>query len=469
MLINSLSGRFLILSIIFVMLAEVLIFVPSVARFREDYLLARLEKAQIASLSVLASERGGIGPELAQELLENAEVYNVVLRRDLASQLVLSRPIPGPITTMVDLRDISAVELMRGAMMQLINPVDGVIRVIGEPTQSAGTQIEVTMPQKPLHDAMVEYGLNILKLSLVISVISAGLLYLAVRRFMVKPIKGVVASMLAYSAQPEDVRRIMKPQSRITELRSAEDTLAGLQTQLTGSLKQKERLAQLGGAVAKISHDLRNILTTATLLADRMEMSEDPAVKRTAPKLVNSLSRAVHLCEGTLAFGRAEEPAPTLDHRSLSQLVEDVLEGERLASQDDVTLFADIPPQMMVRCDGEQLYRVLGNLVRNARQAIEATKQPGEVRIKAEEDESFWHIFVCDTGPGLPPKAQENLFTPFEGGVRKGGTGLGLVIASELVKGHGGQLELLKTDEAGTDFVISLPKDTVVELETAAQ
>jgi signal transduction histidine kinase len=469
MFVNSLSGRFLILSIIFVMLAEVLIFVPSVARFREEYLIAKLEKSQIASLSVLASERGGVGPELAQELLDNAGVFNVVLRRDLARQLVLSSPIPGQITTMVDLRDISAIELMRGAMMQLLGPSEGVIRVISAPTQSAGTQIEVTMPQAPLREAMVDYGLNILKLSLFISVISAGLLYLAVRHFMVKPIKGVVASMLAYSAQPEDVRRIMQPNSRITELRSAEDTLAGLQTQLTGSLKQKERLAQLGGAVAKISHDLRNILTTATLLADRIEMSEDPAVKRTAPKLVNSLSRAVHLCEGTLAFGRAEEPAPTLDHRSLAKVVEDVLEGEKLAADGSVTLVADIPPQMMVRCDGEQLYRVLGNLVRNARQAIEATNTAGTITIKAEEDDRFWNIFVSDTGPGLPPKAQEHLFTPFEGGVRKGGTGLGLVIASELVKGHGGDLKLLKTDQDGTDFVLRLPKDTVVGLETAAQ
>ena len=467
-MIKSLSGRFLILSIIFVMAAEVLIFVPSVARFRQDYLAVRLEKAQIASLSVLASENTRIPASLASELLGNAGVYNVALRRDAISQLVLSSPVPGAVTTMVDLRDPSVLYLVSGALRQLLDPAEGVIRVIGSPTNAAGSMIDVTMPQAPLRAAMIDYGLRILLLSLVISVVSALLLFGAVRRFMVWPVKRVVDHIEHYAEAPEDSRRILTPQSSIIELRSAEEALSHLQTQLTGALKQKDRLAQLGGAVAKISHDLRNILTTATLLADRMELSEDPAVKRSAPKLVNSLSRAVNLCEGTLAFGRVEEPAPSMNRVVLSELVDDVLEGERLASDGSVTFLDEVEPGMTVRIDEEQLFRVLGNLVRNARQAIEATGAPGVIKISAVDQEQDWKIMVCDTGPGLPPKAQEHLFRPFEGGVRKGGTGLGLVIASELVQGHGGSLKLVKTDADGTHFAISLPK-TPLDLEQAAE
>lgn len=466
-MINSLSGRFLILSIIFVMVAEILIFVPSVARFRQDYIANKLEKAQIASLSVLASEDAMISAELAQELLDNAGVYNVALRRDAVSQLVLSSPVPGQVTTMVDLRDPSPWYLMQGAMMQLWRPGEGIIRAVGSPTNSAGTLIDVTMAQAPLREAMVEYGIRILLLSLVISVISALLLFFAVRRFMVSPVKRVVHSMQVYAEAPEDARRIIEPQARIRELRAAEDALAGMQTQLTGSLRQKERLAQLGGAVAKISHDLRNILTTATLLADRMERSEDPAVKRSAPKLVNSLSRAVNLCESTLAFGRVDEPPPTLGQVPLARLIDDVLESEKLASDGSVKFVDKVPDSLMVRADSEQIFRVLGNLVRNARQAIEATGQGGTITVKAEEDDAAWHVLVCDTGPGLPPKAQENLFTAFEGGVRKGGTGLGLVIAAELVRGHGGALDLLKTDSEGTEFRLSLPKHPAMIGEAA--
>lgn len=461
-MINSLSGRFLLLTIIFVMIAEVLIFVPSVARFRQDYLLARLEKSQIASLSVLASQDQSITSDLAQELLDNAGVYNVVLRRDVASQLVLSSPVPGPITTIVDLREPSAWYLIIGAMKQLFDAPEGVIRVIGAPTRAAGTMIEVAMPQAPLRAAMIDYGLRVLALSAVISIISAALLFLAVRRFMVRPIKRVVYSMEAYAEAPEDARRVITPTSSITELRAAEDTLAELQTRLTGSLKQKERLAQLGGAVAKISHDLRNILTTATLLADRMELSEDPAVQRSAPKLVNSLSRAVNLCEGTLAFGRVDEAPPKLAMTQVHDIVDDVLKSEQLSTSDDISFDFDVPAQMMVRCDGEQLYRILGNLVRNARQALEASGKPGKIEIFGDEASDGWRLTISDNGPGLPPKARENLFTAFEGGVRKGGTGLGLAISAELARGHGGSLTLVRSDEQGTEFQLFLPKENAL-------
>jgi signal transduction histidine kinase len=271
--------------------------------------------------------------------------------------------------------------------------------------------------------------------------------------------------MQTYAEAPEDARRVIAPNADVEELRMAEEALQSMQTQLTNALRQKERLAQLGSAVAKISHDLRNILTTAQLFADRIEGSADPAVARSAPKLVNSISRAVSLCESTLAFGKAEEPPPQLRRLGLAQLADEVAEGESLGADTAVTCLIDVPPGMMIRADGEQLYRVLSNLVRNARQAIEATGQPGTIEVSAGEDETEWWIRVGDTGPGLPPKAREHLFSAFQGGARKGGIGLGLAIAAELVRGHGGRLELARSDSDGTEFAIHLPKGTT---DTAA-
>jgi len=88
--------------VLFVVLAEVLILVPSVARFRQDYLSASLERAQIASLALEAEDR--ISSDLEAELLETAEIYNVVLRRNEVRQLVLSSPIPAPVVSSFDLR-----------------------------------------------------------------------------------------------------------------------------------------------------------------------------------------------------------------------------------------------------------------------------------------------------------------------------------------------------------------------------
>ncbi|EAQ12991.1 MULTISPECIES: HAMP domain-containing sensor histidine kinase [Maritimibacter] len=462
MFLNSLSGRFLILTAAFVMLAEVLIFVPSIASFREDYLQSRLERAQIASLVLLADDM--IDAELERELLLNAEVFNVVLRRDEARELMLSSPVPGPVAASFDLREESFAMLMRDAVVRLFDSENEVIRVIGDPVREGGLVIEVTMESAPLRDAMLEYGRRILALSAIISIATAVLLFLSVRTLMVRPIKKVVQNMMGYAKAPEDARQIIAPASRVRELREAEEALHDLQEQLSSALKQKERLAQLGGAVARISHDLRNILTTAQLFADRVEMSEDPGVQRAVPKLMGSISRAVNLCESTLAFGKAEEPAPRLTRFNLSEVVGDVVDSERLAAgEDDISYSEDVPANLSVRADPEQLYRILRNLVRNARQALQGASG-GEIMVSGYETADEWTIRVEDTGPGLPPKAQELLFQPFAAGGRKGGTGLGLAISAELVRGHGGRLELERTGPDGTVFAIHLPRG----LETLA-
>ncbi|CUH89660.1 Alginate biosynthesis sensor protein KinB [Phaeobacter sp. CECT 5382] len=456
-MLNSLSGRFLVLTTVFVMLAEVLIFVPSISRFRLDYLSERLERAQIASLALLADDM--LETELEAELLENAGVYNVVLRRDEIRQLMLSSPIPQAIAGTYDLRMANAFTLIGDAFQQLASPENRIIRVIGAPVRDAGLLIEITIETAPLRMAMIDYGVRILLLSAVISIFTALLLFAAVRVFLVRPIKGVVGYMQRYAAAPEDARGIIQPNAGVSELREAEEALLQLQTELTHALRQRERLAQLGGAVAKISHDLRNILTSAQLFTDRIEMSEDPLVRRLAPKLVNSITRAVSLCEGTLAFGRAEEPAPTFAHVPLCELVNDIVESESLAATDtEVSIVNAVPKGLMLRGDAEQLFRVVMNLVRNARQAIVSTGQSGQVTISARDEDDAWWITVQDTGPGLPKKAQDNLFTPFQGGTRKGGSGLGLAIAAELIRGHGGVVALGETGPAGTIFEIRLPK-----------
>jgi signal transduction histidine kinase len=459
MFLKSLSGRFLLLTIIGVMLAEVMIFVPSVARFRLDYLQARLERGQIASLALLAAPDQMIDPVLEAELLENAGILNVALKRDEVRELMLASPMETEILRNFDLRDAGPFTLIVDAYDSLINGEGRVIRVIGEPVKQAGLLIDVALYEDPLRDAMIEYGKNIFYLSLIISVTTAVLLFIAVRLLLVRPISRLVHQIKSYEEEPEDRTRIIKPQARVNELFDAEVALQSMETQLSQSLRQKERLAALGSAVSKISHDLRNMLTTAQLLADRMEMSDDPRVQKSAPKLVGSLSRAVNLCERTLTFGKAEEPAPVLGTFEVLPLLNDVAVGERLAIDDaPVKIIVSAPNQLQVKADQEQLFRVVSNLVRNARQVLVARKKPGEIIVEAYEAPESWIIEVADTGPGLPQKALDKLFKPFEGGVRSGGSGLGLAISSELVKGHQGKLELVENSAEGAVFRITLPR-----------
>ncbi len=445
------------LTIFFVMLAEVLIFVPSVARFRQTYLQQHLELAQLASLSLLASPDEMVSPELADELLDNAEVLNIVLRRDDMRELVLSKPMLIDVAESFDLRVDGQMMLIRDAMNTMFFGGNRIIRIIGTPVKGAGIDIEATLQESPLRNAMWAYGLNVFWLSAFISAITAALLFVSVRRFIVRPISNVVANMIAYRAAPDDPRLIMTPAASITELRKAETALQDLQTQLSASLRHKDRLATLGGAVARISHDLRNMLTTAQLLADRMESSNDPTVVRIAPKLISSISRAINLCENTLAFGKAEEMQPEKCQVNIAHLVTDVFEADLTRNGQQVDLLSDVAESVQANADPDHMFRILMNLVRNARQAIESSGKDGEIRVSAVEMASGCEILIRDSGPGFSDRAKANLFKPFEGGARKGGTGLGLAIAVDLVRGHGGVLELAETSDKGTVFRIFLP------------
>lgn len=460
MRLNTISGRFAAVTIIFVMLAELFILLPALASFRLDQLESRLQSAQIASLALLATDES-LATDLEAELLQNARVFNVVLRRNDIRQLVLSSPIPGPVVATYDLREQGVPQTIDDAVKTLMDTQSRVVRVIGAPVNQAGQLIEITMETGPLRDAMIDYGLRLLTVSAAFAIITAILLNLAVQRLVLVPIRKVIRHMSAYASAPEDARHFITPDARIAELRDAEIALEAMQKTVTSSLKQKERMAQLGQAVAKISHDLRNILTTAQIFADRLEDSADPKVRRAAPKLLNSISRAVNLCETTLAFGKAEEPAPTLSRFNLAMLANEVVEAETLAAgaTSQVDFLLDVAPSLMIRADRDQLYRVLANLARNARQAIEGTGNPGTVEIGAGETDSDWWIRVGDSGPGLPEKAREYLFKPFSGSVRKGGTGLGLTIAADLIRGHGGRLDLVRSDAEGSEFMVHIPRD----------
>ena len=455
---NTLSGRFLILTIVFVMLAEVLIFVPSIARFRLDYLNTRIERAQIASLALLADDM--LAPELEAELLQNAGVYNVVLLRNETRQLVLSSALPSPVSDTYDLRNPRITTLISDALYEVTRADDRIIRAVGLPKLDGGDLIEITLDAGPLQHAMRDYGLRILWLSAIISIFTALLLNIAVRWVIVRPISYLGRSMREYEKAPQDARRIIQPRASVIELHEAEIALASLQSELSAALRQRQRLAQLGEAVAKVSHDLRNILSTVQLLSDRLEESDDPAVKRLAPKLVRSVSRAVALSENTLAFGRAQEPTPQLQRCDVGEIIDDVVTQETLAIETAEHIeFKVICHVNELRADPEQLYRILQNLIRNARQAF-GTSQ-GQIEIVVGEDDANWTIIVRDNGPGLPPKAVEHLFHPFSGGTKREGSGLGLAIAHELVAGHGGTLGLKDNSENGACFKITLPKGEI--------
>ena len=187
------------------------------------------------------------------------------------------------------------------------------------------------MDEGPLRKAMLRYSTDILFLSLVISCISAALVYLALHYLFVRPMRRVTANMMAFRADPENGDRVIAPSARNDEIGTAERELATMQIELSSMLHQKNRLASLGLAVAKINHDLRNLLASAQLFSERLAKIPDPAVQRFAPKLVHALERAIAFCQSTLSYGRLQEPPPERRPVLLEPLVEEVHETWGLA------------------------------------------------------------------------------------------------------------------------------------------
>ena len=452
-LTRSLSARVLLLTIFFVMLGEVLVFLPSLARFRYNYLETRIAAARIASLALYATPDNSVSPSLQAQLLYHAGASGIVLHLPNQSQLMIASDMPPTVDITYDLRDAGFFELIVDAVATLARTGDTILRVLDTSPKEPSVVVEILLGEGPMRTEMWEFGGRILGLSIVISAITAALVFLSLRWLLVAPMRRITGSMTAFRDNPEDASRVIEPSARDDEIGVAEHALAELQETVRQALRHSARLAALGTAVTKINHDLRNILSTARLVSDSLAGSEAPEVKRAVPRLLDAIDRAVALCSGTLNFTREGAPPLKRQRFLLASIVEELADLLELKGGERALLIDRVPPDLAVEADREQLHRVLMNLLRNA---MEVGAHGIVVSAAAEDAEVA--IDISDDGPGLPPKALANLFLPFAGSARPGGTGLGLAITREVMRAHGGDIVLSESTEHGTTFRLSLPR-----------
>ncbi len=311
----------------------------------------------------------------------------------------------------------------------------------------------------PLRAAMWRFARNIFWLSIIISIITAALVYLALTGLLVRPMMRITRNMVAYRENPEDTSRIITPSGRYDEVGVAEKELAALQMQLSGLLREKARLANVGLAVSKINHDLRNILSSAQLVSDRLATVADPTVQRFVPRLIRALDRAIMLCTNTMKYGRSEEAPPKRTRVPLRALLAEVNESLGVEEISGVRMTVSVPQSINLFVDRDQIFRVLANLIRNALEALRLAEPPvtdPRIEITARQEDQTAIITVSDNGPGVAANLRENLFKAFQSSAKRDGNGLGLVIAAELVRAHGGDIRLEST-ASGASFVVMLP------------
>ncbi|MEM7329125.1 MAG: HAMP domain-containing sensor histidine kinase [Pseudomonadota bacterium] len=447
---DSLSFRLFLIAIASVLVVEALIFVPSATNFRNDWIKDQIEAGRLAALSLEAAPSRMVSEELERDLLESAMVLAVAELYDERRDMILN---PGKeicctrkIILYDDTPDFSEIADTMGTFFARGDRYL-IIRAAGS---RPGRVIEIVVDEKGLRADLEAFGLNILGLSLLISIVTGGLIYLMLVMTVVRPIRRVTQSVEQIKDEPGSWKRRLSPTPRGDEIGRAQNALSDMEEAVSNAFRQQERLAQLGEAVAKINHDLRNSLATAQLVSDSLSRSEDPRVAKSLPRLERALERAINLASDTLKYGRSSTPETNIQSVRLYDIVGEAA-AEALASHGDIIFANEVIEDAIARADPDHLHRICANLIRNAAEAM-----AGEGTISVGYDGAV--LSVLDTGPGLPDQARAHLFKPFAGSTRRDGTGLGLALSRDLARAMGGDLELGETNENGTRFVVFLPK-----------
>jgi signal transduction histidine kinase len=461
----GLAGRVLAITIGFVLLAMALFFVTRLAAFRETWLHNKLTAAETAVLAFDAGGTSELSPDLSRKLLTSIGVKSIAIPTPAGSRLLA---IPGePIgpTEIVNLDRESFLDGVSAALRTLSAKPGTIIRVSGGLSPEEAGVIAVTLDEAPLIAALWRVSHNFLNIALTIAAVVTCVLWAVLWQMVLRPMRRLTSNIIAFGESPQDVSRVIVPSGRRDEIGRAETALAAMQISLAHELTQRKRLAELGMAVARINHDLRNILSAAQLISDRMATIPDPLAQHLAPRLVATLDRAIQFCQATLAYGAAREQSPNRRRFDLSAMVRQVVETGRAEYGNAIDYQIDIPPTFDLYADPDHVLRVLENLSRNAAQALMAREaeegRPKAIRFAAIRTEGLALIEISDTGPGFPADQSQRIFEPFHKSTSEVGAGLGLAIAADLVARNGGAIALApaKADDfyCGARFLIKLP------------
>jgi len=459
---SGLSVKIIATLIVVILAVEVVIYLPSAANFRQGWLTDRLRVGIVAARVLDAvPDAMNLPRMLTDRLLTSAEALAIVYRREGQSQLIEleNAEIPHEVVT-IDMRQRDPATLILGALETLFLGSNRTLRIVGEEDGMPDRVIEVLMPEAPLRADLLVYSRNLFFLSLILAIITSAVLYVFVSRILIAPIRRLTGNMVEFSEAPESAALIVAPTTRRDELGIMQRQLAAMESDIYSMLRQRRHLADLGLAVSKINHDLRNTLTSAQLLSDQVANLDDPKVQRLAPRLVQSIDKAIGFAQSVLDYGRQSATPPRPVPVDLHLLLDEAAFDAGLVGHPAIRWQNGVPDAVTISADPDQFARIFDNLLKNAREALEAAgskiAEPN-VEITFTETPEWLTISVTDNGPGLPPRARDNLFVAFEGSARAGGTGLGLAIARELTEAHGGRLSFVD-QPIGTRFDVTLPR-----------
>ena len=456
--LTGLSARALALAVLFVLLAEAVLFVPSTGRWLELELNDRLSDGHLAVRTLEELPSAMPNDRLTTELLDHVDAGLIAFRSPDRPKLVLFREPGLQVERSIDLRETGLLGLSFHAFQIMVaHEPDAMLRIVGLSPADPNAEIELLLDQTRIGFELRSYTARVAALSLFISLVTGLLLYLALGWLIVRPVLRLTRAMRAFADRPEVEQTARRESGRSDEIGDAFTQMQAMQDTVRSALNQNRRLASLGTGVAKISHDLRNLLTTSLLITDRMSASKDEGVSRAAPRLAESIEGAANLTHTIVQHVRDGMPALGVEAVVLKPFFGGVIDRirQRWGPQGKVVSLVEDFDQPSLAFDPLQIERVLINLLDNSFEA-----GADKVDLRAEARETGLMIRIQDDGAGVPDAAVPHLFDAFKGSTKRSGTGLGLHNAAEIVQAHGGSVELVHTGQDGTEpttFEIRLP------------
>ncbi|MBB5372499.1 sensor histidine kinase [Acidocella aromatica] len=450
---DTLSGRVLWLTVAIILIIELVVMLPGLGRERQAWLWDRIAHAHLATYP-LAQSGATLSPQAQDSLLSFALDDEIILKEPGQPPLTLrtTRPIP-PIDRSAVLTDETLWYSTWRAVIHLAGLGGREMQIIAPSPLQPGAVLEVTVNETPLDADLHAHAEHAFTVTVIMALVTGLLIFAVLDRLLVRPMRIITTSIINFREDPEqesasDLSWLAnRPEDEIS---GAARELKSMQDEMRAALWRNARLAAVGTSVAKISHDLRNILSSALLVSDRLESINDPAVQRASRTLVSAVERSAQLVTRTVDFAR-EGPPPVV--RSAVPLHDLVDEAALVVApvNSGVAIRNEVPAPLVLSLDSGQIYRVLVNLMRNAAEAGCKT-----ITVSTESRGGVTRMRVADDGPGLPLRVQDRLFQPFTSSGRYGGTGLGLAIARDLIRAHGGDLVLEETGPRGTVFAMDL-------------
>ncbi len=326
------------------------------------------------------------------------------------------------------------------------------------PTSTPGRRLVTILP---LDEALVatrelwRVGLWLVLISMIGSA-AFGMLFAS---HIAEPVRLLTATARSVTDRGDlSIRSSLRTTDEVGDLSRAFDRMTAKIQQAQDAAIRREKLAALGQLLSGTAHELNNPLAAILMNAQLLESEDLPdPILEIARTIHTESRRAAKIVGNLLSFARPRPPERRTVHLNEAVLkavdfhrYEMTVEGIKLTEQYDSAL-------PTVFCDPDQIQQVVLNLVSNARHAL-SSRRDAELRVATRREGEWADIVVEDNGPGIAPETLQRIFDPFfTTRSDRGGTGLGLFIVHQIVKEHGGEIEVASEFGRGSQFTVRLP------------